>query len=79
MTVIHDNALNLIGKYVSFYTEHLYPHMGVVDSVSVYLDGRIQISFDDIEFYDLSNTSKFNILGEVAILEKPLPLINEIN
>lgn len=73
MAVAHTNALDLIGKYVSFYTDTVYPHFGVVDSVSIYLDGRIEISFDTAEFHDLSQISKFTILGKVDLLDKPSP------
>ena len=72
MAVAHTTALNLIGKYVSFYTDTLYPHIGVIDSVSIYLDGRIEITFDTVEFFDLAQISKFNILGEVKT-QDPLP------
>jgi hypothetical protein len=65
MAVAHTTALNLIGKYVEFTTDNIYPHIGIIDSVSIYLDGRIEISFDTVEFYDLSQISKFKILGEV--------------
>ena len=67
MAVAHTTALNLIGKYVEFSTDNICPHVGIVDSVSIYLDGRIEISFKGQEFYDLSQISKFKILGEVKI------------
>ena len=73
MTVSYSKHYDLLGKYVSFYTDNLYPHIGIVDSVSFYLDGRIEISFDTNEFYDLSQVSKFEILGAVNLFESPIP------
>lgn len=76
MAVPHTTALNLIGKYVSFHTDALHHHIGVIDSVSIYLDGRIEITFDNLEFHDLSEISKFTILGEVKISKIPIPFEN---
>lgn len=67
MAVAHTTALNLMGKYVSFYTDSSYPIIGVIDSVCFYLDGRISITFDDINFYDLSEIDSLKVLGEVTL------------
>ena len=40
----------LLGKYVSFKYDSNFDHIGVIDSVSFYLDGRVEIGFADHNF-----------------------------
>ena len=66
MAALYSNPLELIGKYVSFVSDDV-DYIGVIDSVTFYLDGRHEISFHSSEFFDLSKISKLKLLGSVAL------------
>ena len=50
MAVANTKALELLGKYVSFKCGSNLDQIGVIDSVSIYLDGRVEIGFADHNF-----------------------------
>jgi len=70
MAVAHTNALNLIGKYVSFYinADHCrLDYEGVINSLILEHDGshQLRIGFDD--FYLLSDIEDLKVLGELTL------------
>lgn len=67
MTVSYSKHYDLLGKYVSFKCDSNIEHVGVIDSVSFYLDDRVEIGFANYEFFDLSQISNFKILGQVLL------------
>lgn len=67
MTAAHTTALQYLGKYVSFKCDSNIEHVGVIDSVSFYLDDRVEIGFANYEFFDLSQVSDFKVIGQVLL------------
>ena len=43
MADVNAKVFELLGKYVSFKYDSNFDHIGVIDSVSFYLDGRVEI------------------------------------
>ena len=67
MADVNVKAFELLGKYVSFKYDSNFDHIGVIDSVSFYLDGRLEIGFADHNFYDFTQISNLEILGNVSL------------
>jgi hypothetical protein len=70
MALQHTTALNLIGKYVSFYVQNQHTRSdfeGVVSSLVLQLDGshHLKIGFDD--YYKLSDIEGLKVLGEIHL------------
>lgn len=66
MTVAHTNALNLLGKQVSFvYTqdEHSFDCSGLVTDVLFSTDGNNQISLDNGDFYIIGDLQRLQIVN----------------
>ena len=47
MADVNAKVFELLGKYVFFKYDSNFDHIGVIDSVSFYLDGRVEIGFVD--------------------------------
>ena len=69
MADVNAKAFELLGKYVSFKYDSNFDHIGVIDSVSFYLDGRVEIGFADHNFYDFTQISNLEILEMLACLD----------
>ena len=67
MADVDAKAFELLGKYVSFKYDSNFDHIGVIDSVSYYLDGRVEIGFADHNFYDFTQISNLQILGIITL------------
>lgn len=70
MAVSHTTALDLLGKYVSFYIHSQQSRLdfeGVVNSLVFKFDGTSEfgIGFDD--YYKLSDVEGLKILGELHL------------
>lgn len=70
MAVAHTTALNLIGKYVSFYINdrnRRLDYEGVISCLILELDGshQVRIGFDD--HYLLSDIQDLKVLGELVL------------
>lgn len=67
MADVNAKAFELLGKYVSFKYDSNFVHTGVIDSVSFYIDKRVEIGFADGNFYDFTQISNLEILGHVTL------------
>jgi len=67
MTVANTNALNYLGKYVSFNHQHNFEIYGVVSTVVFNIDGTIDLSIGWEDFYKYSEITNLKILGEVKL------------
>ena len=67
MADVDAKAFELLGKYVSFKDDSNFDHIGVIDSVFYYLDGRVEIGFGDHNFYDFTQISNLQILGIITL------------
>ena len=67
MSSLYSNPLELLGKYISFKSEDIHQCIGVVNSVTHFLDGHIEFSIDFNDYYDLSKISNLEILGVVSL------------
>lgn len=79
MTVAHTNALELLGKYVSFYINNSHgrsDYEGVVSSIFLQFDGShtLTIGFDD-QFL-LSHIEDLKILGKVKLFKEPVNFVS---
>lgn len=65
MTVANANALELLGKQVSFIsvfpTEPVYEiaRSGLVTTVAISIDSHVEICIDDVQYYVLSDLRDF--------------------
>lgn len=66
MAVSHTNALELLGKYVSFKANDFY-RQGVVESVIYHLNGKHELSINFDDFYFLSDVEDVSILGYIHL------------
>lgn len=67
MTAANTNALNYLGKYVSFNTDSAFEVYGVISNVIFNMDGSVELSIGWDEFYSLSDVTNLKILGEVKL------------
>mgnify|MGYP003605834546 CR=1 FL=1 len=66
MTVAHINALELLGKQVSFVykqDEHSFDCEGLITDVVFSISGESQISLNDGDFYCLSDLQRLEIVN----------------
>lgn len=67
MTAVNTNALNYLGKYVSFNTDSAFEVYGVISNVIFNMDGSVEFSIGWDEFYSLSCVTNLKILGEITL------------
>jgi hypothetical protein len=62
MTVANTNALNYLGKYVSFNHEDIFEIYGVISNVIFNMDGTIELSIGWDDFYNFSEMTNLKVL-----------------
>jgi hypothetical protein len=67
MTVANTNALNYLGKYVSFNHEDIFEIYGVISNVIFNMDGTIELSIGWDDFYNFSEMTNLKVLGEISL------------
>lgn len=67
MTVANTNALNYLGKYVSFNHEEIFEIYGVISNVIFNMDGTIELSIGWDNFYNFSEMNNLKVLGEISL------------
>lgn len=67
MTVANTNALNYLGKYVSFNHEDIFEIYGVISNVIFNMDGTIELSIGWNDFYNFSEMTNLKVLGEISL------------
>lgn len=67
MTVANTNALNYLGKYVSFNHEDIFEIYGVISNVTFNMDGTIEVSIGWDDFYNFSEITNLKVLGEISL------------
>lgn len=67
MAVANTNALNYLGKYVSFNHEDIFEIYGVISNVIFKMDGTIEMSIGWDEFYNFSEITNLRVLGEITL------------
>lgn len=67
MAVPNTNALDYLGKYVSFNHHHNLEIYGVVSAVVFNMDGSIDLSIGWEDFYNFSEMDNLKILGEIKL------------
>lgn len=67
MTVANTNALNYLGKYVSFNHEDIFEIYGVISNVIFNMDGTVEMSIGWDDFYNFSEITNLKVLGEINL------------
>lgn len=67
MAVANTNALNYLGKYVSFNHEDIFEIYGVISNVIFNMDGTIELSIGWDDFYNFSEMTNLKVLGEISL------------
>lgn len=67
MTVANTNALNYLGKYVSFNHEDISEIYGVISNVIFNMDGTVELSIGWHDFYNFSEMTNLKVLGEISL------------
>lgn len=67
MAVTNTNALNYLGKYVSFNHEDIFEIYGVISNVIFNMDGTIELSIGWDDFYNFSEMTNLKVLGEINL------------
>lgn len=67
MAVTNTNALNYLGKYVSFNHEDIFEIYGVISNVIFNMDGTIELSIGWNDFYNFSEMTNLKVLGEINL------------
>ncbi|MCU4498445.1 hypothetical protein KTI55_18305 [Acinetobacter ursingii] len=67
MAVPNTNALNYLGKYVSFNHEDMFEKYGVISNVIFNMDGSVELSIGWDDFYELSKITNLRVLGEIKL------------
>lgn len=67
MTVANTNALNYLGKYVSFNHEDIFEIYGVISNVIFNMDGTVELSIGWDDFYNFSEMTNLKVLGEISL------------
>jgi hypothetical protein len=67
MAASNTNALDYLGKYVSFNHDDIFEIYGVISNVIFNMDGSVEMSIDWDNFYELSKMSNLKILGEIRL------------
>ncbi len=67
MAVPNTNALNYLGKYVSFNHEDMFEKYGVISNVIFNMDGSVELSIGWDDFYEFSKITNLKILGEIKL------------
>ena len=67
MTVANTNALNYLGKYVSFNHEDIFEIYGVISNVIFNMDGTVEMSIGWDDFYNFSEITNLKVLGEISL------------
>ena len=67
MAVPNTNALNYLGKYVSFNHEDMFEKYGVISNVIFNMDGSVELSIGWDDFYELSKITNLKVLGEIKL------------
>lgn len=62
MTVANTNALNYLGKYVSFNHEDIFEIYGVISNVIFNMDGTVELSIGWDDFYNFSEMTNLKVL-----------------
>ena len=63
MTVANTNALNYLGKYVSFKHEDIFEIYGVISNVIFNMDGTVELSIGWDDFYNFSEMKNLKNIG----------------
>lgn len=67
MAVTNTNALNYLGKYVSFNHEDIFEIYGVISNVIFNMDGTVEMSIGWDDFYNFSEITNLKVLGEISL------------
>lgn len=67
MAASNTNALDYLGKYVSFNYDDIFEIYGVISNVIFNMDGSVEMSIGWDTFYELSKMRNLKILGEIRL------------